>query len=149
MKPHKILHDYRYRQDFPTIARNAAAWVDLHPNATADDLLEWADSVYGKMDIVRRIPNLRKISMSPWVDQENGAAQIGSDFVFSRKPSPAFLAVDAWSPEAVASDLQQTIETCERHSSPLELILKDISTVRYQPHRLWEWADIAMDLVGA
>ena len=27
------------------------------------------------------------------------------------------------------------------------LILKDISTVRYQPQRLWEWSDVAMRLV--
>ena len=103
----------------------------------------------GKMHIVRQIPHLRKISMSPWVDQEEGAKQIGPDFVFSRKPSPAFLAVDAWSPEAVAQDLRDTIEICKRYGCPLELILKDISTVRYQPQRLWEWADVAMDLVRA
>ena len=30
---------------------------------------------------------------------------------------------------------------------PLELILKDISTVRYQPQRLWEWEKIAMRVV--
>ena len=45
----------------------------------------------GKMDIIRKIPHVRKISMSPWVDEEKGAERIGRDFVFSRKPSPAFL----------------------------------------------------------
>ena len=25
----------------------------------------------------------------------------------------------------------------------IEIVLKDISTVRNQPHRLWEWAEIA------
>jgi hypothetical protein len=107
------------------------------------------EPLHKKIDIIREIPNLRKISMSPWVDQEEGAEQIGLDFVFSRKPSPAFVAFDGWSPEAVAQDLRETIEVCRRHGSPLELILKDISTVRYQPQRLWEWADIAMRLVKA
>ena len=107
------------------------------------------EPLHKKIAIVRDIPHLRKISMSAWVDQEEGAEQIGADFVFSRKPNPAFLAVDHWSPEAVAQDLCATIETCERVGCPLELILKDISTVRYQPQRLWEWADIAMRLVGA
>lgn len=107
------------------------------------------EPLHEKMDIVREIPHLRKISMSPWVDEEKGAEQIGPDFVFSRKPSPAFLAVDDWSPEAVAQDLRDTIEACTRHGCPLELILKDISTVRYQPQRLWEWADIAVGSVDA
>ena len=100
-----------------------------------------------KLDIVKKIPNVRKISMSPWVDVEAGAAQIGRGYVFSRKPSPAFLATDDWNPKAVEADLRGTLEACARHGCPVELILKDISTVRYQPQRLWEWSDIAMRLV--
>ncbi|MGY8826465.1 MAG: hypothetical protein ACKVJG_21485 [Candidatus Latescibacterota bacterium] len=34
----------------------------------------------------------------------------------------------------------------QRHGCPLEIILKDISTGCYQPQRLWQWADIPMDL---
>ena len=102
----------------------------------------------GKIDIIRKIPHVRKISMSPWVQIERGAERIGEDFVFSRKPSPAFLAVDAWNAEAVETDLRETLEGCERHGCPAEFILKDISTVRYEPQRLWEWEDVAMRVVG-
>ncbi len=98
----------------------------------------------GKMDIVRKIPNLRKISMSPWVDTDAAAERVGGDFVFSRKPSPAFLAPDTWHPDQVEDDLRHTAERCAVHGCPVEFILKDISTVRYEPQRLWEWADIAM-----
>jgi hypothetical protein len=101
-----------------------------------------------KIDIIRRVPNVRKISMSPWVDVEKGAERIGTDFVFSRKPSPALLAGDAWQPEAVERDLRDTQERCARHSCPVEFILKDISTVRYRPQRLWEWVDVAMGVVN-
>lgn len=106
------------------------------------------EPLHKALPAVRTIPNLRKISMSPWVDQEEAAAGVGPDFVFSRKPSPALLAVEDWNPAAVEKDLQSTLDICARHGCPLELILKDISTVRYRPKRLWEWADIAMRLVG-
>jgi len=43
-----------------------------------------------------------------------------------------------------ARALRETLAACARHGCPAELILKDISTVRYQPQRLWEWADVAM-----
>ena len=59
------------------------------------------DPLDGKMNEVRQIPNVRKVSMSPWVNREHGAAEIGRDFVFSNKPSPAFMA--APSPCAAAS----------------------------------------------
>lgn len=96
-----------------------------------------------KIDIVKRIPHVRKVSMSPWVDVERGAERIGRDLVFSRKPSPAFLAVERWSPEDVRQDLEATVRACRKHSTPVELVLKDISTVAYQPRRLWEWAEVA------
>ena len=86
--------------------------------------------------------------MSPFVDVEAGAEALGSDYVFSRKPSPALLAVEQWDGGAVRDDLQQTMDACERHGCPLELILKDISTVRYEPRRLWEWNQIARELTG-
>jgi hypothetical protein len=101
----------------------------------------------GKLGIVRTIPNLRKISMSPWVNVWKGAEQIGSDFVFSRKPSPALVATDTMNAEAVRADLQETYDACKANNTPLEYTLKDISTARYEPQRLWKWADIAMEVV--
>ncbi|HOQ29735.1 MAG TPA: hypothetical protein PLH36_13435, partial [Armatimonadota bacterium] len=71
------------------------------------------------------------------------------DFVLSRKPNPAFLAAETWDPAAVERDLRETRDACARHNCPLEFILKDISTVRYQPQRLWEWSEIAMRVAGA
>jgi len=104
------------------------------------------DPLDRKMNEVRMIPNVRKVSMSPWADQERGAAEIGRDYVFSRKPSPAMLATDAFNGDAVRKDLAATKEICQRNGCPLEMILKDISTVRYDPPRLFEWARIAMEV---
>ncbi len=105
------------------------------------------EPLHDKIDIIRALPRLRKISMSPWVDVEKGAERIGRDFVFSRKPSPALVAGHQWDPAAVEQDLRRVLDACARHGCPLEFILKDISTVRYQPQRLWEWADIATRVV--
>lgn len=104
------------------------------------------DPLDRKMDQVRRIPNLRKVSMSPWTDEERGAEAIGRDFVFSRKPNPALLAFEAFEPEHIRAHLQASVDACRRHGCPLELILKDISTVRGRPERLFEWARIAMEV---
>lgn len=107
------------------------------------------DPLDRKMEQVRKIPHVRKISMSPWVDEELGASEIKGDYVYSRKPNPAQLAALKFSDKEVRGHLQATVDVCARHGCPLELILKDISTVKYEPQRLWRWADIAMDVVGA
>jgi hypothetical protein len=104
------------------------------------------DPLDKKMTQVRMIPNVRKVSMSPWVNQERGAAEIGRDFVYSRKPSPAFLAFDTFDTQAVRDDLMATRTACEKNHCPLEYILKDISTVRYQPQRLFEWSEMVMQI---
>ncbi len=99
-----------------------------------------------KMDFVRQVPNVRKVSITQLADVERGAAEIGRDYVFSRKPNPAFIAGDAWDPDFVERDLRDTLDRCANHSCPVELIFKGISTVRGRPQRLWEWADIALRL---
>jgi hypothetical protein len=95
---------------------------------------------------IRAIPNVRKISISPWSSVERSADGIGGDFVMSRKANPALLAMDGWEPDAVRRELRSTVEVCRRAGTPVELILKDVSTIRRQRHRLEEWVAIAMDV---
>ncbi|MDL2293330.1 hypothetical protein LJC60_01715 [Ruminococcaceae bacterium OttesenSCG-928-D13] len=43
-------------------------------------------------DMVSRLPNLRKISISPWCNEEKmGEALRGSSIIYHRKPSPTSL----------------------------------------------------------
>jgi len=114
-------------------------------------LERWGLTYYGccepldvKMDILRRIPNLRKISMSHWIDLKRAVKEVGTDYVFSRKPTPAVLAEDGWRPGLARQQLREFLETAR--GCHIEIIMKDISTVRYQPQRLWEWQEIAMEL---
>jgi hypothetical protein len=102
------------------------------------------DPLDGKMDIVRRIPNLRKVSMSPRVNLDRAVQAVGTDYVFSRKPNPAILAWDTWRPDIARQEIREFLE--KARGCHVEIIMKDISTVRYQPQRLWEWEKIAMEL---
>ncbi|GHU59420.1 hypothetical protein FACS189444_4680 [Spirochaetia bacterium] len=104
------------------------------------------DPLDGKMHEVRKIPHLRKVSMSPWVNKEKGAAEIHGDYVFSNKPNPAFVAATSFDDALIRKDLAETRDICKRHGCPLEFIFKDISTVRNEPERLKKWAAIAMDV---
>ena len=98
----------------------------------------------GKMELMRRIPNLRKLSVSPWCRSERAVDEIGGDYVISRKPNPAVLATDTWNPARARREIRDFLDLA-RGRGHIELIMKDISTVRYEPQRLWEWARIAME----
>ncbi len=101
-----------------------------------------------RLDIVGALPNVRKISCSPWSDRERFAERLPDGIIMSNKPSPALLATDSFNEDAARSDISRTIAAARRHNRPLEMILKDISTVRKDPKRLWRWAEIAMEEVN-
>ena len=84
--------------------------------------------------------------MSPWVEVEKAAEAVGPNYVFSYKPNPAFLAVDVWRLERSKAELADLIQATSKHNCVLEIVMKDISTVRYEPQRLWEWADMAIQM---
>lgn len=101
------------------------------------------EPLHHKIHILRTVPNLRKISISPRADVEKAVEEIGTDYVISYKPNPAILATDDWDPESVRKQLRQALE--KMRGCHVEIIMKDISTVRYQPQRLWQWAQIAVE----
>ena len=96
-----------------------------------------------KMGILRKLPNLRKISMSHWVNLDRAAELVGSDYVFSFKPTPETLARTEWHPDIARNYLRDALEKLQ--GCVVEIIMKDVSTVRYEPQRIWEWASIAAE----
>ena len=65
--------------------------------------------------------------------------------MFSAKPNPAFVATDQFDEELIRKELRHIVGTCRRYHTPCELILKDVSTVKYQPQRLTAWERIARE----
>ena len=83
--------------------------------------------------------------MSPWNDFDRAVRDIGGDYVFSFKPSPAVFAEESWRPQRARADLERVLDKT-RGVCHVEIIMKDISTLRYRPQALWEWARIAVEV---
>ena len=103
------------------------------------------DRLDDRMELVAALPNVRKISCSPWSEREAFAEKLPKSIIMSNKPTPALLAGDSFDEDAVRRDLRRTIAAARRNGKALEMILKDISTVRYQPQRLWRFSEIALE----
>jgi hypothetical protein len=103
------------------------------------------EPLHKKIGIVSKIPRLRKVSMSPFVDWRQGAEAVGDRYVYSAKPNPAVLATERWHPDQARADLREMLAATE--GCHVEIIMKDVHTLRNEPQRLWEWADLAMDEV--
>jgi len=96
------------------------------------------EALENKIPLLKTIPNLRKIGVSPWANPENCAEQIGKDYVYAHKPNPAHVS-GTFDEEATKKEISRVIETCQKHGCPYEFVIKDISTVTYKPQNLINW----------
>jgi len=102
-----------------------------------------------KLDYVKMIPGLRRVSISPWADVRRSAEGLLGDYVFSWKPNPACVAGDGFDAGRIRNEIRETIRIAREHGCVLEMILKDTHTVRQQPRRLQAWVEIAKEEAGA
>ena len=100
-----------------------------------------------KMDIVEKIPHLRKVSITPWADVNIAAEAIGKKYVLASKPNPAAVAVAKLDHEALRKELTSILDACSRNGCSCDIVLKDISTCCGRPQNIFEWEKIAMELV--
>lgn len=103
------------------------------------------EPLHRKVEMLRSVKNMRRLSMSPFIDLDIAVEEVGADFVFSSKPNPAYLAGEAFHPEHVRAHLGEILD--KTRGCRVELILKDVHTLRGEPRRLWEWERIAMEMV--
>lgn len=100
-----------------------------------------------KVDIVEKIPHLRKISITPWADVDNAAEVIGKRYVIANKPNPALVATATLDEDAVRQTIKRTLDACKRNGCSVDIVLKDISTVSHNVQNLIRFEQIAMELV--
>lgn len=116
-------------------------------------ILEHFGSVYygccerldDRLDVISKMPNIRKVSCSPWSDREHFAACLPKEYIMSNKPNPSYLAGSTFDEEVVRKDLRRTIAAAKANGLGLEFLMKDISTIRNDPQRLWRWSEIALE----
>lgn len=104
------------------------------------------EPLHNKIDIVRKIKNVRKISMSPWANIEKGAESISGDFVFSLKPRPSLIGNGRFEEAEIKEQMLNAKKACEKYHTPCEFILKDVSTVQNHLEFLDRWNDLAMKI---
>ncbi len=104
------------------------------------------EPLHKKVHLIRKLPRVRQLSMSPWVEPNEGAENVGQDFVFSYRPNPSLLATATWDIEPCRQEMITVFEACKRNGCILEMVMKDTHTCRGEPQRYDQWTDAAMEL---
>ena len=95
---------------------------------------------------LKKVPNMRKIGVSPWADIRSSAEQMGGDYVYAHKPNPANVARD-FSKETVVKEISDVIKACMDNKCVYEFTLKDISTVNHDPKNIIMWTETVKETI--
>ena len=105
------------------------------------------EPVHSRWDVIRQQPNLARVSVSPWCDQEFMAAAMGNRYGFSRKPNPAMISTATFDEAVIRADLAETLQITKAGGCPVEIVMKDVHTLNSQPDRLARWVQLAREEV--
>lgn len=98
-------------------------------------------------DYIKTLPNLKKVSISPWCDEDFMAEQLrNSGIIYHRKPSPNYLGVGASLDEdAFRKHIEKTVKTAK--GCKLEICQRDVYTVNKDMDKVRRYVQIIRETI--
>lgn len=97
-------------------------------------------------DSVKKLHNLRRVSVSRWANLEKMAENLGHDYVLSYKANPSDVAVPNMNEGLVRSSIGGALETMRGNN--VEIILKDLHTISNKPEQVYRWVEIVREEIA-
>jgi len=96
--------------------------------------------------IMEKIPNISRVSVSPWANEEIMARELDKRAVYSRKPNPSLISAEEFNEDLIRKDLRNTLSVAKNCN--VEIIMKDIHTLRNHPERAARWVEMAFEEIN-
>lgn len=94
-----------------------------------------------KIDMLREIPNLRRICLGPMSDVAYCAEQIGKDYIMSWRPNPALVGM-GYTIDKCRKAVRDGIKASK--GGYIEIMLKEMMTIENDPQRVIDFTNMAM-----
>ena len=104
------------------------------------------EDLTNKIDMLRQIPNLRRIAVSPFADAARCAEQIGQDYVLSYRPSPTDMVSYRFDRDRIQSILKRDLKACR--DCHVDITLKNVLTVENDPTRVQNWVALTREVIA-
>ncbi len=95
--------------------------------------------------LIKHLPRLRWVAVSPWCNREIAAEKLGSKYVYVYKPNPSRICSPKPDFDSAERELRETLRIAE--GCPVHLVMKDTGTFFNEPERLTKWTEIASRVV--
>lgn len=107
------------------------------------------EPVHTRWEVLRHMANLKRVSISPWCNEEFMAEAMGNQFGYSRKPNPSLISTETFDEETIRADIRHTLDVTKRHNCNVEFAMKDVHTLNGESDRLTRWVKIAREEIAA
>jgi len=91
--------------------------------------------------LIRHVPRLRSLAVSPWSNRRLAAEKIGRNYVYVYKPNPTPVCSPEPDWDLAEREVQETLEIAA--GCCVVIVLKDTSTFHNEPWRVTRWSDLA------
>ncbi|MBM3702164.1 MAG: hypothetical protein FJW63_04085 [Actinobacteria bacterium] len=103
------------------------------------------EDITNKIDLLLKIPNLRRVSVSPFSDLRILSEKLEKNYVYVWKPNPSYLAMETFDEEFIRTKLREGFSVTK--DNIVEIVLKDTITIRNEPERITKWVNIAKKII--
>jgi hypothetical protein len=98
-----------------------------------------------RWDIIKKIPRLRKVTVSPWSNVNCMAEKLGRDYILCKKVNPTYVSMPEIDEENVRLELRNTFKAIYANRCPTQVLLRDIVTLSWNPENAVRWTRIARE----
>jgi len=95
--------------------------------------------------LMKEVPRLRKVTVSPWANVRTMAEKLGKDYVYCWKMNPSLIATEKCDWDLIRNQLRETFTVTHEHGCPTEVLMRDILTLAWKPENASKWTEIAME----
>ncbi len=98
-----------------------------------------------KIEMLRKVKNLRRIAVTPRANLASSVEQIGRDYVISWRPNPTSMVCCGFDQEKISRQLGEGLRVAR--GCHLDITLKDVETVEGEPQRLKRWVQLVREQI--
>ncbi len=95
-----------------------------------------------KIELLKQIKNLRRISVSPWANIPSYAETIGKNYVLSWRPNPAEMITSILEEDNIKKTVENACGIFRQNGNIEDITLKDVKTVYHKPQNMKRWVEI-------
>lgn len=106
------------------------------------------EDLTNKISYLKKIPNLRRIAVTPFSNIKKCAEQIGKDYILSWRPSPSLMVSRGLDEDYVRGFMRENFEVFKENGNYFDITLKDVETVNHNPLTINRWVEIVREEIA-